>query len=78
MTVLLLLIEKRLCSILPAARPTSVVIKAPADPLVEGRKTRLECVAAGAYPSAVISWDMTIAGRSKLLKSTVSKALPAL
>ncbi|XP_071527602.1 neural cell adhesion molecule 1-like isoform X2 [Panulirus ornatus] len=51
-------------------RPASVVINPPGEPLVEGRQTRLECVAAGAYPSAVITWEKTMAGRSNLLKAT--------
>ncbi|XP_069177783.1 synaptogenesis protein syg-2-like [Procambarus clarkii] len=50
--------------------PASVVIRPPAEPLVEGRQTRLECVAAGAYPSAVIVWEKSLAGRATLLKAT--------
>ncbi|XP_069958180.1 roundabout homolog 3-like [Cherax quadricarinatus] len=51
-------------------RPASVVIRPPTEPLVEGSQTRLECVAAGAYPSAVIVWEKTLAGRSTVLKAT--------
>ncbi|XP_069168527.1 synaptogenesis protein syg-2 [Procambarus clarkii] len=51
-------------------RPVAVVIRPPAEPLVEGRQTRLECVAAGAYPSAIIVWEKTLAGRATLLKAT--------
>ncbi|XP_071531182.1 LOW QUALITY PROTEIN: protein turtle homolog B-like [Panulirus ornatus] len=51
-------------------RPSAVVVKSPDNPLVEGRPTRLECVATGAYPSAVVSWEKTQAGKSIMLKST--------
>ncbi|XP_042229711.1 nephrin-like [Homarus americanus] len=51
-------------------RPASAVIKPPGEPLVEGRQTRLECVASGAYPSATINWEKTKEGRSTLLEAT--------
>ncbi|XP_050687066.1 nephrin-like [Eriocheir sinensis] len=45
-------------------RPSQVVVRAPPEPLVEGRETRLECVAAGAYPSAVITWQKSRGGKT--------------
>ncbi|XP_045113418.1 neural cell adhesion molecule 1-like isoform X2 [Portunus trituberculatus] len=45
-------------------RPSNVVVRPPQEPLVEGRKTRLECVASGAYPSAVITWQKTRGGKT--------------
>lgn len=44
-------------------RPSEVVVKAPKEPLVEGRETKLECEASGAYPEVVITWQKTRAGK---------------
>ncbi|XP_069170194.1 protein turtle homolog B [Procambarus clarkii] len=51
-------------------RPLSVVVKPPEKLLVEGRPTRLVCVASGAYPSADISWEKTQAGKAVTLEAS--------
>ncbi|XP_047492059.1 nephrin-like [Penaeus chinensis] len=48
-------------------RPATVQIKAPKAPLQEGKATQIKCVSSGSYPSAVVSWEITQAGDSRLL-----------
>ncbi|XP_066948944.1 kin of IRRE-like protein 2 isoform X2 [Macrobrachium rosenbergii] len=38
-------------------QPSSVVISGDGTPLVEGQSARLECVASGAFPTAILSWE---------------------
>ncbi|XP_042884590.1 nephrin-like [Penaeus japonicus] len=48
-------------------RPATVEIKAPKSPLQEGKTTQIKCLSSGSYPAAVVSWEITQAGDSRLL-----------
>ncbi|XP_069957875.1 protein turtle homolog B-like isoform X2 [Cherax quadricarinatus] len=51
-------------------RPSTVVLRPPERVLVEGRPTRLSCVASGAYPAADIFWEKLHSGKSVTLEAS--------
>ncbi|XP_045118106.1 Down syndrome cell adhesion molecule-like protein Dscam2 isoform X2 [Portunus trituberculatus] len=49
--------------------PKTVNIHLPEVPLVAGQRTRLECVALGAHPSAILTWTKALRGSAAPLRA---------